>query len=94
MLATMVMGAITVVVNVVLHDPTQPDGWLALVGTLIRGELSGTYPYDSLDAADHGYPSVLAFAAGIILAMLTLGSLFLALDHVRSGTRRATRAQV
>lgn len=135
MLTTMVMGAVTVVVNVVLQDPTLPDGWWGmvdlaehyvvplgliliwlvlgprlalawaelplvlvvpvvwLVGTLIRGELSSSYPYDFLDAAAHGYASVLAFAAGIILAMLALGSLFLALDHVRSGTRRETRAQ-
>jgi hypothetical protein len=61
-----------------------PLVWLAY--TLVRGEVTGFYPYPFLDAADHGYPAVLATCLGVALLFVVL-----ALGAARLDARLAAR---
>lgn len=54
---------------------------------LIRGELTGRYPYYFLNVARYGYGEVLMTAGGFTLAFLALGLGFVALDRLL-GRRR------
>jgi hypothetical protein len=42
--------------------------------TLIRGAITGWYPYPFLDVAAKGYGRVLADGAGILIGMIAVGS--------------------
>jgi hypothetical protein len=54
---------------------------LYLVYTLARGALLGAYPYPFLDVTAIGYGRVLANAAGILVALLGIGAVFVAVDR-------------
>jgi hypothetical protein len=57
---------------------TADVGWavvppvLWLVYTLLRGAVTGFYPYPFLDAGEHGYPAVLATCLGVAALFLVL----------------------
>jgi hypothetical protein len=61
-----------------LHWRAIP-GWTAfplgyLVYALVRGELTGLYPYPFIDAASLGYGAVLGNAAGLLLVFCTVAA--------------------
>jgi len=59
-----------------------------LVWALARGAVIGAYPYPFLDVAVKGYPSVVAFVAGLLVFAVLLALLLWAVDV---GLRRLTR---
>jgi hypothetical protein len=59
--------------RVVVASLIWPALWLAY--TLIRGALSHWYPYPFLDAAAHGYGSVLLSALLVLLVLLAVAAL-------------------
>jgi hypothetical protein len=60
-----------------------PIGWLAF--TLIRGDLTGWYPYDFLDpSGDAGWPGVFTHVAGIALFIFALLGLALIINRLYS----------
>jgi hypothetical protein len=66
-----------------------PLGYLAYV--LVRGALTGLYPYYFIDAANLGYPKVMLNAAGMFGAFLAVGALVRAVA-VLGGRRRDSPA--
>ncbi|MDQ0473110.1 Pr6Pr family membrane protein [Labrys wisconsinensis] len=78
----------------------DPLAWLIypllyIVHTLVRGALTGRYPYPFADAARLGYPTALANGAAILAFFLGLGLVLVALDRAMgriaagAGSRRA-----
>jgi hypothetical protein len=73
-----------------------PRGWISsrtifaslilpilwLVYALIRGSVTGAYPYDFLDVNANGMASVLAFVAQIVIFAIILGYLLLLIDKL------------
>jgi hypothetical protein len=73
-----------------------PRGWISsrtifaslilpilwLVYALIRGSVTGAYPYDFLDVNANGMASVLAFVAQIVVFAIILGYLLLLIDKL------------
>ena len=55
---------------------------LWLVYALIRGSVTGAYPYDFLDVNANGMASVLAFVAQIVVFAIILGYLLLLIDKL------------
>jgi hypothetical protein len=55
---------------------------LWLVYALIRGSVTGAYPYDFLDVNANGMASVLAFVAQIVIFAIILGYLLLLIDKL------------
>ena len=47
---------------------------LFLIVTLIRGPITGFYPYPFLDPGEIGYPAVAAYSAGILALFLAVGA--------------------
>lgn len=64
--------------RVVLASMLIPLAWI--VWMLIRGALVGSYPYGFLDAATHGWPSVLTTLGGILIFGVLLALTFWGLD--------------
>jgi hypothetical protein len=56
-----------------------PIAWLAY--TLVRGEVTGWYPYPFVDAEDHGYGRVLLNCAGVATLYLACAGLALLNDR-------------
>jgi len=56
-----------------------PLAYLAVV--LIRGALSGYYPYPFLDVVKLGYPQVLINSVGVAVAFILVSLLFVAVDR-------------
>lgn len=52
--------------------------WLVIV--LVRGGFSDSYPYDFIDVAENGWPSVLTTVAALVAFILILGALFGAIE--------------
>lgn len=66
----------------------DPLVWLSYplayaVYVVIRGELTGLYPYPFLDVSELGYPTVLGTYAVLAGAFLVLGWLFVAVGRLR-----------
>jgi len=73
-----------------------PRGWISsrtifaslilpilwLVYALVRGSVTGAYPYDFLDVNANGMASVLAFVAQIVVFAIILGYLLLLIDKL------------
>jgi len=59
-----------------------------IVTVLIRGALSGYYPYPFIDVNDLGYPRVFLNGFGLIIAFLLLSSVFVAIGKLTSRTAR------
>jgi hypothetical protein len=73
-----------------------PRGWISsrtifaslilpilwLVYSLIRGSVTGAYPYDFLDVNANGMASVLAFVAQIVVFAIILGYLLMLIDKL------------
>lgn len=73
-----------------------PRGWISsrtifaslilpilwLVYSLIRGSVTGAYPYDFLDVDANGMASVLAFVAQIVVFAIILGYLLMLIDKL------------
>jgi hypothetical protein len=57
-----------------------PILWLAYA--LIRGSVTGAYPYGFLDVNANGMASVLAFVAQIVVFAIILGYLLMLIDKV------------
>jgi hypothetical protein len=60
-----------------------------LVYALIRGSISGAYPYPFIDAGVLGYERTMRNAFGLLFVFIALGCLFVALSR-RSSRRRRT----
>ncbi|MBK1865228.1 Pr6Pr family membrane protein [Taklimakanibacter albus] len=60
---------------------------------MIRGALTGDYPYPILDAGTLGYPAALANMAAILALFLILGLAFIAVDRW-AGKRAGTASSV
>lgn len=59
-----------------------PFLWLVFV--LTRGSMTDRYPYDFLDVGRNGWPSVLAMAAAVLIAMVTIGLALTTFDRRRT----------
>jgi hypothetical protein len=59
-----------------------------IIIVLIRGALSGYYPYPFIDVNDLGYPKVFLNGFGLIIAFLILSCLFIAIGKFTNRTRR------
>jgi hypothetical protein len=59
-----------------------PIAYLVIV--LIRGALSGYYPYPFLDVTKLGYPQTLLNSAGVAVAFIIVALLFVAIDKLMS----------
>jgi hypothetical protein len=57
-----------------------PAAYLAYA--LLRGSLTGRYPYPFLDAAAIGYARTAVNAAGLLLVLVVLGAVFVGLDRL------------
>jgi hypothetical protein len=69
-----------------------PAAYLAYA--LLRGALTGRYPYPFLDAAAIGYARTAVNAAGLLLVLVALGMLFVGLDRLlAAGGGRRSRAE-
>jgi hypothetical protein len=62
-----------------------PLAWFVFV--LVRGVVTESYPYDFIDVAENGWPSVLAIVAAIVVFMLALGAGAATIDSRRHGVR-------
>jgi hypothetical protein len=62
-----------------------PIAYLVIV--LIRGALSGYYPYPFLDVTKLGYPQTLLNSAGVAVAFITVALLFVAIDKLMGKNR-------
>ena len=63
---------------------------LYLVYALIRGRITGSYPYPFIDAAALGYGRTLLNGFGLLLVFIALGCLFVALSRRRARHRLRT----
>lgn len=85
-----------------------PHGWLRradpfwwslfpltyLAAFLVRGMVTGRYPYFFLSPAELGWPAVVANAAGLLLAFLVAGQALVAFDrYLGRGDRQAQRVE-
>ena len=59
-----------------------------IIIVLIRGALSGYYPYPFIDVNDLGYPKVFLNGFGLIIAFLMLSCLFIAIGKFTNRTHR------
>lgn len=57
-----------------------PVAYLALI--LIRGAISGYYPYPFVDVAKLGYPQVLLNSCGVAVAFILIAMVFVAIDKL------------
>ena len=58
-----------------------PIAWLVL--TLVRGAMTGEYPYDFLEVDENGWASVLGMVGALLALMVGLAAALLAIDHRR-----------
>jgi hypothetical protein len=65
---------------------TFPFAWLAY--TLVRGSLTGLYPYPFLDPANGGYQSVAVYIVAILVVMAIVCWLTVVLGNAAGGDRR------
>ena len=72
-------------VGTLILSTALPMIWLLL--TLLRGGITGWYPYAFLDASALGYPLVLLASFGLVAAYLMLGSIILWIDRAISPSR-------
>jgi hypothetical protein len=56
---------------------------LWIVGTFVRGAVTGWYPYPFLDVPEVGYPAALRATAGVLAVSLVLVAAFAAIDRAR-----------
>ncbi|MEO7070193.1 MAG: Pr6Pr family membrane protein [Nostocoides sp.] len=72
--------------SLLLPSLIYPIGWLGL--TLLRGGITGWYPYPFLDVGLHGYPTVLVNCLLVALLLLALSAAAVALDRRLPGPRQ------
>lgn len=60
---------------------------LYLVYALVRGELSGAYPYPFIDVAQLGYKTVLINSVGVCVVFMALSLLFIAMGRWKDRAR-------
>lgn len=58
--------------------------FLYLIYALIRGSISGEYPYPFVDAAKFGYVQVVINAIGVLLLFLAISSVFIGITRLYS----------
>jgi hypothetical protein len=71
---------------------THPFRWLIypavyLIYALIRGEYSGFHAYPFINTAELGYGRVILNAAGLMLAFIGMGLLFVSIDRKMSSSK-------
>jgi len=71
--------------RLLLTSLAYPVGWLAY--TLVRGAVTGWYPYPFLDVGLHGYAGALAACAGVAVLFVALTWGFIAADRRLPRTR-------
>ncbi len=68
-----------------------PVGWLGY--TLVRGEVTGWYPYPFVDVSSQGYPAVLVNCVLVTLVVLAVAGAFFGLDRRLPGAATAPEPQ-
>ncbi len=76
--------------------PASSSGWVVVVPfawlmfVLARGMVTESYPYDFLDAAEHGWVRVVATVSALFVAMLAIGASISTVDRRRSHDARSS----
>lgn len=68
-------------------------GWLAypvlyIIYTIVRGELSGFYPYPFINVTDIGYPKALLHGGYVMIAFISVSLLFIAIGKLLAARKK------